>query len=160
MSYAPKQPRPIRILDIMSSLLVFSASWAFSRGFISVDQTNVGCYPARSCSFAALLPAFLGHCQLQRLPLSDDRGRNFIRYYEKNMRPLCCRRRGGIVNQAGKDGWEGKRRRKRVRRSLLNLSQAINNALLEMCVENKGRPLAMAMTDFVERTVETFMSGE
>lgn len=50
-------------------------------------------------------------------------------------------------------------RRRRARRPLLFLSQAVNAAVLEMCVENEGRPLAMAMTDMVERAVEAFVSG-
>lgn len=55
---------------------------------------------------------------------------------------------------------EGGLGRPRKRRPLALLSQALNDAILEMCVENKGRPLAMAMTDLVERTIEALASGE
>eukprot|EP00904_Undaria_pinnatifida_P000887 jgi/Undpi1/1079/HiC_scaffold_10.g04542.m1 len=47
----------------------------------------------------------------------------------------------------------------RARRPLAFLAEAVNAAILEMCVENQGRPLAMAMTDLVERAVEAFVSG-
>lgn len=53
--------------------------------------------------------------------------------------------------------WSG---RPRKIRPLTFLAQAVNAAILEMCVENQGRPLAMAMTDLVERAVEAFVSGE
>lgn len=57
----------------------------------------------------------------------------------------------------GKEGWSG---RPKTRRPLVFLAEALNAAVLEMCVENQGRPLAMAITDVVERTIETFVAGE
>ncbi|CAM9504449.1 unnamed protein product [Scytosiphon promiscuus] len=35
----------------------------------------------------------------------------------------------------------------------------MNDAILEMCVENKGRPLARPMTDFVEYCIEALAAG-
>lgn len=46
------------------------------------------------------------------------------------------------------------------KRPLVFLCQAMNDAILEMCVENKGRPLAKSMTDFVEFSMEGLASGE
>lgn len=46
------------------------------------------------------------------------------------------------------------------KRSLGLLSTGVNDAILEMCVENKGRPLARALTDFVEYTIEALAAGE
>lgn len=46
------------------------------------------------------------------------------------------------------------------KRPLVFLCQAMNDAILEMCVENKGRPLAKSMTDFVEYSMEGLASGE
>lgn len=46
------------------------------------------------------------------------------------------------------------------KRPLGLLSTGVNDAILEMCVENKGRPLARALTDFVEYTIEALASGE
>lgn len=46
------------------------------------------------------------------------------------------------------------------KRALGLLSTGVNDAILEMCVENKGRPLARALTDFVEYTIEALASGE
>lgn len=57
----------------------------------------------------------------------------------------------------GKGGWSG---RPKTRRPLVFLAEAVNAAVLEMCVENQGRPLAMAITDVVERTIEAFVAGE
>ncbi|CAM9419101.1 unnamed protein product [Ectocarpus sp. 6 AP-2014] len=45
------------------------------------------------------------------------------------------------------------------KRPLAFLCQAMNDAILEMCVENKGRPLAKSMTDFVEFSMEGLASG-
>eukprot|EP00903_Cladosiphon_okamuranus_P013903 g12931.t1 len=45
------------------------------------------------------------------------------------------------------------------KRPLGLLSTGVNDAILEMCVENKGRPLARALTDFVEYTIEALASG-
>ena len=50
--------------------------------------------------------------------------------------------------------------RPRKRRPLSFLAKAVNTAVLETCVQNQGRPLAVAITDFVERTIEAFVSGE
>lgn len=50
--------------------------------------------------------------------------------------------------------------RPKQKRALVRLSTGINDAILEMCVENKGRPLARSMTDFVEYTIEALASGE
>lgn len=46
------------------------------------------------------------------------------------------------------------------KRPLGLLGTGVNDAILEMCVENKGRPLARALTDFVEYTIEALASGE
>lgn len=50
--------------------------------------------------------------------------------------------------------------RPKQKRALALLATGINDAILEMCVENKGRPLARSMTDFVEYTIEVLASGE
>lgn len=46
------------------------------------------------------------------------------------------------------------------KRPLVYLGEAVNDAILEMCVVNKGRPLARSMTDFVEYSIEALASGE
>lgn len=46
------------------------------------------------------------------------------------------------------------------KRPLVFLCVAVNDAILEMCVVNKGRPLAKSMTDFVEYSIEAMASGE
>lgn len=46
------------------------------------------------------------------------------------------------------------------KRPLVFLCGAVNDAILEMCVVNKGRPLARSMTDFVEYSIEALASGE
>eukprot|EP00752_Nemacystus_decipiens_P014145 g12578.t2 len=45
------------------------------------------------------------------------------------------------------------------KRPLGLLCTGVNDAILEMCVENKGRPLARALTDFVEYAIEALASG-
>lgn len=53
--------------------------------------------------------------------------------------------------------WPGSSRKKR---SLRFLAEAVNAAVLEMCVQSQGRPLAIPITDLVERIVEAFVCGE
>lgn len=64
---------------------------------------------------------------------------------------------------AGGEG-EGRRRGRGgprpKKRPLGFLCGAVNDAILEMCVVNKGRPLARSMTDFVEYSIEALASGE
>lgn len=67
------------------------------------------------------------------------------------------RQAGEQEREEGAGRWSG---RPRKTRPLAFLAEAVNAAILEMCVENQGRPLAMAMTDLVERAVEAFVSGE
>lgn len=67
------------------------------------------------------------------------------------------RQAGDHEGEEGAGRWSGSPRKTR---PLAFLAEAVNAAILEMCVENQGRPLAMAMTDLVERAVEAFVSGE
>lgn len=72
---------------------------------------------------------------------------------------------GGGDPGSNKSGAEEARNRRNqlvpgTRKSLVHLAEAVNKAVLEMCVQNQGRPLAAAMTDLVERGVEAFASGK
>lgn len=68
-----------------------------------------------------------------------------------------CRGKTRMNVGGGGGGGGGPRPKKR---ALGLLSTGVNDAILEMCVENKGRPLARALTDFVEYTIEALASGE
>lgn len=63
------------------------------------------------------------------------------------------RSEGGV----GGGKWPGSPRKKR---PLQFLAEAVNAAVLEMCVQSQGRPLAIPITDLVERIVEAFVCGE
>lgn len=70
----------------------------------------------------------------------------------------------GVLGRSNSEPEEARRRRRRLvpgtrRRSLVYLAEAVNRAVVEMCVQNEGRPLAAAMTDLVECGVEAFVSG-
>lgn len=70
----------------------------------------------------------------------------------------CCGQIRMSVGGEGERSHGGGPRPKK--RALEFLSTGVNNAILEMCVENKGRPLARALTDFVEYTIEALASGK
>lgn len=78
--------------------------------------------------------------------------------------PLLMAEDGRMRNSNDSEQNSSRFRRKQLipgaRRSLVYLAEAVNDAVLEMCAQNQGRPLAAAMTDLVERGVEVFVSGE
>lgn len=119
-------------------------------------------YPTGSCAPSArVLSTFLiTNFHSPRIPL---RRYNYRTLFRRNVNtrgslPRWSAERVIYVAREESDGG-ARRRGRRVRRPLLTLCEGINSALLEMCVVNKGRPLAAAITDFVEKTIEAFISG-
>lgn len=120
-------------------------------------------YPTGSCAPSArrVLSTFLiTNFHSPRRPLRRFNYRTLFRLDVHTRGSLSRWNVKKVIYVTRKDSDEGEGRRgRRVRRPLLTLCEGINSALLEMCVMNKGRPLAAAITDFVERTIEAFMSG-
>ena len=126
---------------------------------------------AGTCSTAnTSCPAFLAPHKATSLSLGSDQRHSLSarrkpqpgtcrvpsrKYRSRRICVLMDKQVGEQEEEAGR--WSG---RPRTTRPLAFLAEAVNAAILEMCVENQGRPLAMAMTDLVERAVEAFVSGE
>lgn len=116
-------------------------------------------------------PLFAINCSIKNLAmpmLSLERHR----WRQKESRSRACPRsrkpgqfrmsvygEGGSRSEGSVGGgkWPGSPRKKR---PLRFLAEAVNAAVLEMCVQSQGRPLAIPITDLVERTVEAFVCGE
>lgn len=117
------------------------------------------------CRRVASYPAFQApHAMLSSKRSSRDRhSRLWARmdHTRSTLRKVCSssinRRLGARLSMEAGGGWSG---RPRTRRPLALIAERVNAAVVEMCVENKGRPLAMAITDLVERAIEAFASGE
>ena len=121
-------------------------SYQVSRGYGT--EALAATHEARSTMSAGFTSARLWPCGRGiRTRSSDAWGRKIH----------CCPR---IAMSVGEEGEELGGPRPKKKRALGLLSTGINDAILELCVENKGRPLARAMTDFVEYAIEALASGE
>lgn len=167
--YIPTMP-----LRRRHSCLTVAAGWLLSllalasRGSIAWLSHALGAPPAppqhhrRHCSSPGV-PAFMAQFPTKGLSTSSYLDRYRLRRGQGTAPMETCwrgsreRLRTVMHARAGEGGWSGTPRNKR---PLVFLAEAVNAAVLEMCVENKGRPLAMGMTDLVEHAIEAFASGK
>lgn len=151
-----------RLFDCINSTAAVECAFARTR--------NNARKTARSARTTVLRPAFLLRSCTRTAALSPSLDRYRPHVQNNKTRLGSCRRSSGNsprfcvgmnadsdATGGGRGGWSGKPKK---RRPLVFLAKAVNEAVLEMCVENQGRPLAMAITDLVERAIEAFASGK
>ena len=168
----PKMPlRRRQSCQRLSAGSLLSVIAVASRAAVAVTATTTGTGTCgSSTTIAPACPAFMARHKAASLSPSFDH-RQVLSLHSKprgtcrvHSRRFRSGRRTSVLTMGEQIGegegagrWSGT---PRARRPLAFLAEAVNAAILEMCVENQGRPLAMAMTDLVERAVEAFVSGE
>lgn len=118
--------------------------------FVGAHDANRSTMPIATARCPALV-LVRGKTGMRR---SSIFGRSAVRCEKVHARRAIHRTRS---KSSGADGYGGPRPDKR---PLGALCTAMNDAILEMCVENRGRPLARSMTDFVEYCIEALAAGE